>query len=81
MKKIIETKEDMEKYLVRELKKIRKVWVQYLDKVEDSGLVRREAYLSLTVFRDSVMGNGSTKATQVVDFWEEVKDEESIKEN
>lgn len=81
MKKIIETKEDMKKYLARELKKIRKVWLQFVDKTEEDYLVRSKAYLSLTVFRDCVMVNGDTEATQVVDFWEEVKDEESTERN
>lgn len=81
MKKVIETKEDMEKYLVRELKKIRKVWVQFVNKTEEDDLIRSKAYLSLTVFRDSVMGNGNTEATQVINFWKEVKDEESVEGN
>lgn len=81
MKKVIETKEDMKKYLARELKKIRKVWVQFVDKTEDDELMRSKAYLSLTVFRNSVMVNGDTEATQVVDFWEGVKDEESTERN
>lgn len=73
--KPIESQKDLEKYLVREMKKIRKVWLHYCN-VTDC-VMANKAYLSLTVFRNSVMVNNDPESSKYFNVYEEVKDEES----
>ena len=77
--KPIENEEDLKKYLARELKKIRKVWLHYCD-VTDC-VMANKAYLSLTVFRDCIMFNNDPESSKYFNVYEGVENEESTKEN
>lgn len=60
---MIKTKEKMAKYLMKELKKIQKKWLAYVDANETNETVKEKAYLSLTVFRRDLLIFNSPKSS------------------
>ena len=63
------TKKRIERILTRKIKKIRKLWLKYVDALpeEGNGRLKEKGYLSIAVFKGSLWFNSSGECKDNVD--------------
>jgi hypothetical protein len=72
------TKEEVEKKLIRLARKMKKIYLEYLDSLEEEGneIGKEEGYFTVAIFRDSIHINSTTDDTELkeenqISWWTE----------
>ena len=61
------TKEEVEKKLIRLARKMKKIYLEYLDSLEEEGneAGKKEGYLAMAIFRESIHFNSTREDTEL----------------
>lgn len=72
------TKEEVEKKLIRLARKMKKIYLEYLDSLEEEGneIGKEEGYFSVAIFRDTISFDSTTDDTELkeenqISWWAE----------
>jgi hypothetical protein len=72
------TKEEVEKKLRRLARKMKKIYLEYLDSLEEEGnkIGKEEGYFSVAIFRDTISFNSTPDDTELkeenqISWWKE----------